>query len=342
MTRPREEEALLTKSIASSGFATILPACAILLVVGTAVLGGAAAQSYPARPIKLFVPAAPGGPTDIPARLVAQILPKLGRPGVVENRPGAGGALAARAVAAAAPDGYSLLVGNTSVLAVIPAVSASAGYDPGKNFAAVAKVSESYQILVLNPSSPWKSVSELASYAKAHPGKLTYAHTGPGGLPHLTGELFKVLAGVDILGVSYKSGGESVAAVLGHQVDMTFESITILLPLIRAGRLRALAITSRNRTSLAPDLPTMIEAGVPGYEVTTFNGIVAPASTPAAIVNTLNATINDGLRTPENKAAISHLGAISNLGSPQDFADFIAAQHHKWLDVAKSAHIAID
>ena len=300
------------------------------------------AQSYPDRPIRLIVPAAGGGPTDIPARLVSQLLPKLGQPGVVENRPGAGGAIAARSVATAPADGYTLLVGNTSVLAVIPAVSCSAGYDPIKDFTAVAKVSESYQILVLDPASPWKNVAELVAYAKAYPGKLTYAHTGLGGLPHLTGELFKSLAGVDILGVPYKSGGESVTAVLGHQVDMTFESITILLPLIRDDKLRALAITSRTRTPLAPDLPTMIEAGVPGYEVTTFNGIVAPAGTPAPIIGSLNKTINEGLRTPEYQQAIGRLGAISNLGSPEDFSAFIAAQHRKWLQVAKSAHITVD
>jgi tripartite-type tricarboxylate transporter receptor subunit TctC len=316
---------------------------ALILAAATANgIGARSAPAYPDQPIRLFVPAAPGGPTDIPARLVAQMLPKLGQPGVVENRPGAGGAIAARSVAAANADGYSLLVGNTSVLAVIPAVSASAGYDPDKDFAAVAKVSESYQILVLNPDLPFKSIGELVTYAKANPGKLTFAHTGPGGLPHMTGELFKSLAGVDILGVSYKSGGESVAAVLGHQVDMTFESITILLPLIRDGKVRALAITSPTRTPLAPDLPTMIEAGVPGYEVATFNGIVAPAGTPAPIIALLNKTINEGLQTAENKAAITHLGAISNPGSPEEFSAFIAAQHHKWLQVAKSAHISID
>jgi tripartite-type tricarboxylate transporter receptor subunit TctC len=315
---------------------------AVLAVAAAGFVSSAIAQPFPNQPIRLYVPAAPGGPTDIPARLVSQIIPKLGQPGVVENRPGAGGAIAARFIASATPDGYSLLVCNTSVLAVFPAVSASAGYDPIKDFAAVAKVSESYQILVLNPSLPYKSVDELVSYAKANPGKLTFAHTGPGGLPHLTGELFKALAGVDILGVSYKSGGESVAAVLGHQVDMTFESVTILLPLIRDGKLRALAITSHERTPLAPDLPTMIEAGVPDYEVTSFNGIVAPAGTPPTVVNLLNKTINDGLATPEDKEAIAHLGAISNPGSPQDFAAFIAAQHRKWLQVAKSAHISID
>jgi tripartite-type tricarboxylate transporter receptor subunit TctC len=323
-----------------------LPVFLVALLCGAVVFAFSctpgSAQSYPDRPIRLFVPGAPGGPTDLPARLVSQILPTLGQPGVVEHRPGAGGAIGARFVASSPADGYSLLAANTSVLAVIPATSASAGYDPTKDFAAVAKVSESYQILVLNPASPWKTVGELVAYAKANPGTLTFAHTGPGGLPHLTGELFKALAGVDILGVSYKSGGESVTALLGRQVDMTFESVTILLPLIRDGKLRALAITSRERTPLASDLPTMIEAGVPNYEVTTFNGIVAPAGTPPQVVGLLNKAINDGLRTPENQATIAQLGAISNLGSPEDFSTFIVGQYRKWLQVAKSARISVD
>jgi tripartite-type tricarboxylate transporter receptor subunit TctC len=327
----------MARRIRALGLITVAICAASLFAAGSIL-----AQSFPDRPIRLIVPAAGGGPTDIPARLVSQLLPKLGQPGVVENRPGAGGAIAARSVATASADGYTLLVGNTSVLAVIPAVSLSAGYDPIKNFAAVAKVSESYQILVLHPSSPLKTVAELVAYAKANPGKLTYAHTGLGGLPHLTGELFKSLAGVDILGVPYKSGGESVTAVLGHQVDMTFESITILLPLIRDDKLRALAITSRARTPLAPDLPTMIEAGVPDYEVTTFNGIVAPAGTPAPVISLLNGTINEGLRSPEYQEAIARLGAVSKLGSAEDFSAFIAAQHRKWLQVAKSAHITVD
>ena len=162
-------------------------------------------------------------------------------------------------------------------------------------------MSESYQILVLHPSLPWKTVGELVAYAKANPGKLNYAHTGRAGCRISPANCSSRCAGVDIVGVPYKSGGESVTAVLGQQVQMTFESITILLPLIREGKVRALAITSRERTPLAPDLPTMIEAGVPDYEVTTFNGIVAPAGTPKAIVNLLNATINEGLRTPENQ-----------------------------------------
>jgi tripartite-type tricarboxylate transporter receptor subunit TctC len=304
--------------------------------------GGAAAQAYPDRPIRIVVPSAPGGPTDIPARLLSQILPKLGQPVVVENRPGAGGAIGARFVATSAPDGYTLLVGNTSVLAVIPAVSASAGYDPNRQFSAIAKFSESYQILVVHPSVAAKTVGELIAYAKANPGKLNYAQTGAGGLPHLTGELFKSAAGVNIVGVPYKSGGDSVTGLLGAQVDMTFESITILLPLIQEGRLRALAVTSRTRTPLASDLPTMIEAGVPGYEVATFNGIVAPAGTPESIIRLLNVTINEGLRTPEIQASIRNLGAVSDPVSPAEFGAFIAAEGRKWSTVAKAANVHID
>jgi tripartite-type tricarboxylate transporter receptor subunit TctC len=231
---------------------------------------------------------------------------------------------------------------NTSVLAVQPSVSASAGYDPVKNFAAVAKVSESYQILVVHPSLPVNSVSDLIAYARANPGKLNYAHTGAGGLPHLTGELFKSSAGVDIVGVPYKSGGESVTAVLGAQVHMTFEGITILLPLIREGKLRALAVTSRTRTPLVPDLPTMIESGVADYVVTTFNGVVAPAGTPASIVTLLNSTINYGLRTADMQAAFVKLGAVASAGSAQDFGTFIAAETRKWSQVSKAANVKVD
>jgi tripartite-type tricarboxylate transporter receptor subunit TctC len=314
---------------------------ATLILALTAATAGA--QNYPDKPIKIIVPAASGGPTDVPARLASQILqPKLGQPVVIENRPGAGGAIGARAVIGSAPDGYTLLAGNTSVLAVIPSVSASAGYDPAKNFAPVAKVSESYQILVVHPSRPWKTVKELVDTSKANPGTLNYAHTGAGGLPHLTGELFIARSGASFTGVPYRSGAEAVTAVLSEAVHMTFESITILLPLIREGKVRALAITSAHRTPLAPDLPTMMEAGVPDYEVTTFNGIVAPAGTPANIVTLLNATMNEGLQSEDVQATIKRLGAVSPPGTAADFAAFIATQNHKWRAVAKDANIKVD
>jgi tripartite-type tricarboxylate transporter receptor subunit TctC len=303
----------------------------------------ASAQTFPERPIHLIVPSAPGGPTDVPARLLSQFLPdKLGQPAVVENRAGAGGAIGARFVAGATPDGYTLLVGNTSVFAVWPSVSPSAGYDPARSFAPIAKLTESYQILVVPASSPLKTVREFVDYAKRNPGKLNVAHTGTGGLPHMTVELLKARAGIDVVGVPYKSGGESVTAVLAAQVDATIEGITILLPHIRDGKLRALAVTSRERTPLAPDLPTMIEAGVPDYEVATFNGIVAPAATPPEIVARLNKAVNDGMQAPAIQERLSKLGAVAKVNSAAEFAAFIAAENAKWSTLARSANIKVD
>lgn len=315
---------------------------AVFFVCAIVIASPLPAQTYPDHPIKLIVPSAPGGPTDIPARITAGFIPKLGQPGVVENRPGAGGALGARSVASSPPDGYTLLVGNTSVFAVNPAVSTSAGYDPLKDFAPVAKFSESFQILVVDPSLRVTSVKELLDYIKANPGKLNYAHTGIGGLPHLTAELFIARTGANIVGVPYRSGGEAVTAVLGQNVQMTFEAISILLPLIREGKVRALAVTSPARTPLAPDLPTMMEAGVPNYEVTTFNGIAAPAGTPAPIIGKLNAAINEGLLTAATKETLAKLGAVASPGSPEDFAAFIAAELAKWRSIAQKANVKID
>src|SRR5262245_46010471 len=244
------------------GLIVVLTAAALL------VAAPAFAQTYPDKPIRLVVPGAPGGPTDVPARLTAQFL-RLGQPAVIENRPGAGGALGARVVAAAPPDGYTLLVANTSVLAVIPAGWTNPGYHPGTSFVPVAKFSESFQILVAPASSPWMSLKQLIDDASANPGKFNSAHTGAGGPPHVTGDVFLARTVVNTVGVPDRSGGEAVTAVLSQAVHMTFEGITILLPLIREGKLRALAVTARSRSALAPELPTMIEAGVPDYEVTT-------------------------------------------------------------------------
>ncbi len=261
--------------------ATAIGAAALALTTTTLL-----AQNFPDKPIRIIVAAAAGGPTDFPARLASQILaPKLGQPVVVENRPGAGGAIGAREVAKAKPDGYTLLMGNTSTLAVIPAVSASAGYDPVKDFVPIAKITEGFQILVVHPSSPWKTLKEFIDYAKANPGKLNYAHTGGGGLPHLAGEVFMLRSGTKLTGVSYRSGGESNAAVLSQAVHATFENIAILGALIRDGKLRALAVQSAQRTPLLPDVPTMAEAGVAGAEAYTFFGLVAPAGTPAPIIS---------------------------------------------------------
>ncbi len=302
-----------------------------------------AADDYPNKPVKLILPAAAGGPTDVPARIASQILqPKLGQPVVIENRPGAGGALGARVVATAAPDGYTLLVANTSVLAVIPAVSASAGYDPVKNFVPIVRMTESFQILVVNADSPWKTLKAFVDDCKANPSKINYAHTGAGGLPHLVGELFMLRSGCKMTGVPYRSGGESVTAVLSKAVDTTIEGIAITRSLILDGKLRALGGQNKTRTPLLSDMPTMAEAGVPGAEANTFYGLVAPAGTPAAIVKKLNEALNQGLATEEMQKTITGLGSKSKPNTPEEFASYISAQNKIWIEVGKAAGVKID
>jgi tripartite-type tricarboxylate transporter receptor subunit TctC len=318
-----------------------------VIAVATALLSASpaaqAADDYPTRPVKLVLPAASGGPTDVPARLASQILqPKLGQPLVIENRPGAGGALGARVVAGAAPDGYTLLMANTSVLAVIPAVSASAGYDPVKNFVPIVRMTESFQILVVHADSPWKTLKEFVDYCKANPGKLNYAMTGAGGLPHLVGELFMLRSGCKMTAVPYRSGGESVTALLSKAVDTTIEGIAITRSLIGEGKLRALGGQSKTRTPLLPNMPTMAEAGVPGAEANTFYGIVAPAGTPPAIVKKINAAINEGMAAPDMQKTITNLGSESKPNSPEEFRDYIAAQNRIWVEVGKAAGVKID
>jgi tripartite-type tricarboxylate transporter receptor subunit TctC len=301
------------------------------------------AADYPTKPIKLILPAAAGGPTDVPARLASQILQaRLGQPVVIENRPGAGGALGARVVATAAPDGYTLLVGNTSVLSVIPAVSASAGYDPVKNFAPIVRMTESFQILVVNAESPWKTLGQFVDDARANPGKINYAHTGAGGLPHLVGELFMLRSGAKMTGVPYRSGGESVTAVLAKAVDTTIESISITRSLILDGKLRALGGQNKTRTPLLPDMPTMAEAGVPNAEANTFYGLVAPAGTPAGIIKKISDAMNQGLATEEMQKTITGLGSEAKPNTPEEFAAYIAAQNRIWIEVGKAAGVQVN
>lgn len=308
-----------------------------------ALAAGASAATWPERPIHLVVPAGPGGPTDVLARLITDRLQQsLGQPVIVDNRAGAGGAIGARAVAAAPPDGYTLMLGNTATLANIPAVSKNAGYDPVKNFSPIAKLTDSYQLLVVTPAFPAKSVAELIACAKANPGKLDYAAVGAGNLTHLSGELLKARAGIDFAIVHYKSGGEAMTAVVGGQVQFAIDNVTVVRPLVLDQRLRALAVTSRTRQADFPDLPTMIEAGVPDYVVASFFGVVAPAATPVDIVDTLNRAINAALRTPDMLTAFANLGARPSTETPQQFAAFIAGELAKWTDLSNSAGIKVD
>ena len=321
----------------------ILIAILISAALGLHDVGAAQAQSYPDRLIRLIVPQAAGGPTDLLARAIAQRLQTaLGQNVVTENRGGAGGVIAAKQVAGADADGHMLLLGNTSVLVHIPILSRSAGYDPAKVFAPVARLATSYQVIFVHPSVPAKSMQEFVAYAKAHPGKLNYSSAGVGNTLHLAGELLKFKAGIEITHVPYNSGAEAMTAVLGGQVQMSMVSLSGLLPLFQEGKLRPLAATSPTRFAELPNVPTMIESGFPDFTVPAFFGVVAPAGTRQKIVEKLNATINQELASPEMQKTIATMGATRGTGSAQDFSEFIAAERRKWQAVADATGIRID
>ncbi len=305
---------------------------AIAAAVGAA--DHAAAQSYPDRLIKMVVPYPAGGPIDLTARLVAQRLgPILGQTVIIENRGGAGGALGSKAAAAAEPDGYTLLFGNASALVVGPAVYRFRDYDTLKHFTPVAKVTEGYEVLVVAPDFPPQNVQELIAYAKANPGKLNFGSMGYGNLTHLVAELFKLRTGTDFVHVPYKGSPDAVAGIVTGQVHILFGEVAGLLPLVREGKIRALGVSSVARNALAPELPTLIEGGLPDFIALTFTGVVAPAGTPPAIVSRLNAAINDSVKSPEIVAALAKLGAEVRPGSAEEFGAFLARERGKWVDV---------
>jgi tripartite-type tricarboxylate transporter receptor subunit TctC len=305
--------------------------------------GVAPAQDYPTRPVKLVVPFGPGGPTDVAARLVSQIAQsELGATIVVENRPGAGGATGSKSVANAEPDGYTLLVGTSATLAVVPALMKNPGYDPVKSFAPVAKVADSTTVMIVPANFPANSVQEFVAYAKANPGKLSYASAGAGNQTQLVAELLKAKAGIEVVHVPYKSGAEMVTAVMGEQVQLTFPDISILIPLIRERKVKALAVTSARRHPQLPDVPTLAESGFPDFAITFWSGVVAPAGTPAGIIAKLNAALDKGLRSHEIQDRLAAIGSQTAPGSPQDFASFIASETVKWRAVAATAGVSLD
>jgi tripartite-type tricarboxylate transporter receptor subunit TctC len=311
-------------------------------LAGFHAFGQAYAQDYPSRLIKLVVGYPPGGPIDTTARIIVPRLSALlGQTIIVENRPGATGALAAKALAAAEPDGYTIMLGNASSLAVMPAIVRYRDYDTLKSFAPVAKLTEGYEVLVVAPNGP-KSVAELIAAARANPGKLNFGSAGFGNLTHLSGELLKLRTGIDIVHIPYKGAPEAQAALLAGQVQMMFGEVAGLLPLVRAGRLRALGVASETRNALAPELPTLIEGGLPDFVALTFTGIVAPAGTPPAIVVRLNGAINQALADPAVRTALERLGAEIRPGSPQDFAAFLAREKGQWDTVVRQADITMN
>ena len=314
-------------------------------LAGAGCLGAppAIGQNYPDHLIKIIVPFAAGGPVDVVARLVAQRMAViLGQNVIVEDRAGGGGVIGEKAVANAEPDGYTLLFGNVSTLAVIPALARNKDYDPAKNFAPVAKVSDSPEVLVVDPSFPARTVQELVTIARNNPGKLNFGSSGFGNATHLAAEWFKAKTAVNVVHVPYKGLSEVVTGVLAGQVTFGFGAIEGLMPHIQDGQLRALAVTSEKRFALLPELPTMIESGVDGFVISSFQGVVAPAGTPPAVVAKLNAAVNASLDAPEMRAHLARLGATPATGTPQEFATFFAAETRKWAVVVKSAGIGID
>ncbi len=296
-----------------------------------------------AQSVRFVVGFTPGGPSDILARaLGAKLAETLGQRIVVENRPGAGGNLAAEVVAKAPPDGNTWLLGNNSILATNQALYAHLGYDPVKDFAPVALVAIQPNILVVHPSVPAHSVKELIGYARANPGKLNYASTGAGVAAHLSAELFKAMAGVDMVHVPYKGAQPALTDVIAGQCQLMFATSASVIPYIKAGRLRALAVTTAQRSPSLPDLPTVGEAGVPGFESITWHGVVVPSATPAAAVDRLNRAINAALREKDLAERLSALGAEIAGGTPQEFAAYIQREIPKWAKVVKDSGAKVE
>jgi tripartite-type tricarboxylate transporter receptor subunit TctC len=302
-----------------------------------------APAAYPTKPIRLVVPFPPGGATDILAREVAKHLTDAwGQSVVVDNRPGAGGNIGSELVAKAAPDGYTLEMGTVGTHAINASLYSKMPYDHIKDFVPVILVAGVPNVLEVNPSVPVNSVQELIAYAKANPGKLNFASSGAGTSIHLSGELFKVMAGVQMTHVPYKGSAPALADLLGGQVQLMFDNLPPSLPQIKAGKLRALAVTSATRAPALPDVPTVAEAGLPGFEASSWFGVLAPAGTPPAIVMKLNAEIAKWLASPEAKEKLASVGANIAGGTPEDFARHIQAETAKWAKVVKESGAKVD
>jgi tripartite-type tricarboxylate transporter receptor subunit TctC len=307
-----------------------------------AFAAAALADTYPSRPIKIIVPTPPGGPVDVMARLLANALPaELGQSVVVENKPGAGNIIGSKIAADAAPDGYTLHVSSVSGLILSPLIHKNPGYS-ADSFAPIALVTETPQLLVVNPNAPFKNVQGLVAYAKKHPGKLNYSSGGIGTFPNLAAELFKTLAGVTIVHVPYKGGGLALNAVMAGEADMEFDTLGTSLPLVRAGKLRAVAISGKTRSPELPDVPSMDELGFPQLITGAWTALVAAKGTPPDVIAKLNAATNKALRSEALQSTLQKLGAQPVGGTPQDLSDYISAETAKWKPVLEGLHIEAD
>ncbi|MGJ7522154.1 Bug family tripartite tricarboxylate transporter substrate binding protein [Variovorax sp. LT1P1] len=321
-----------------------LLATLVLAATALPLMPMAHADTFPDKPIVLVIPFPPGGPTDAMARtLAAEMKDRLGQPMIVENRAGAGGNIGAEYVARATPDGQTLLFGTSGPLAINASLYRKISYDPVKSFAPVIQVGHLPNILVVNPAVPAKNVKELIAYAKANPGKLSYASSGNGASSHLAGVLFNASAGIDLQHIPYKGTGPALNDLLGGQVSMSFTDVLTALPYVKTGKLRALGVTTTERSQALPDVPTVAEQGVPGYDVSVFFGIVAPAGTPPDRVAKLNQAFVEVLDTPKVKQLFASQGLEpAPASTPQQLGKFIQAQMSKWAGVVKQAGAQLD
>jgi tripartite-type tricarboxylate transporter receptor subunit TctC len=319
------------------GLAPALFAAAFAIVLPSAAPAG----DFPDHPIRLIVPFGPGGPPDVSARLIGSWLSEHLGPIVVENHIGAGGGLAARAVASSPPDGYTLLAATAGSFAISPQLYKNPGFDPLKDFVAVAQVSSAPLVVAINPKIPVKSVKELVEYTKAHPGTLNYGAV-IGTPPHIIGEMFKHVTGADIVHVPYKSATQATIDVLAGQMQMTFEGTTAIVPHVKSGEVRALAVTSPKRIPEIPDVPTMDELGYLGIPSDSWQAIVAPTGTPPDIIAKLNKAVNDGLATPQLRDKIIELGGVPEPKTVKQFADFMAAQYKLWGETIRITGVKLD
>ena len=326
-----------TRRTVSGQLLTILTAALLPIVSRTAQ-----ADSYPDRTIKIVVPFPAGGPTDIAARLIGQSLSsKLGQTVVVENPSGAGGRIGAKAVAGAHPDGYTLLLGGTNVNAIMGALYGNLGFDPLKSFAPLAAICVDSMALAISPGVPAETFQDFVQYAKSNPGKLKYG-APPGIYTHLAGEFFKTKTGTDILFVPYKGAAPAINDLLGGHIDMVFNNKSTLLSHIKAGKLKALAVTSEARWPELPDTPTMKEVGVVGFPKEIWFGLLAPAGTATAIIDKLNQAVNESLKSAEVRASLAKLGMEAKIGTAQDFASALAEQVGDWKSVVEATGIKVD
>jgi len=311
--------------------------------IGMSIPGLLRAQdTFPSRRVTLIVPFPPGGPTDVTARILAEKLSKaLNQAVIVDNIGGASGNVGAQTAARAAPDGYTLFFGTGGTHGANPALFKTPGYDPIRSFAPVAWVTTSPNIIEVNPEFPAKTLRELIDIAKANPGKYNSAAPGYGSTPHMAGELFKLAAGINIVHVSYRGSGPALSDVVGGHVPIMFDGVPSSMPLVKAGKLRALALTSLQRLSTAPDIPTVAET-IPGFEADGWFAVYAPAGTPEAIVSQLNRSINEVLALPELQQRYADLGAVTVGGPPEKLRDRVASEVKKWADVVTRTGIHVE